>query len=59
MCISKGLAADMEMSDLSEFAGPKITVNCVCGLTFPLGFEVKSYIKIKILHKTYINELTL
>lgn len=49
----------MEMSDLSEFAGPKITVNCVCGLTFPLDFEVKSYIKIKILHKTYINELTL
>lgn len=33
MCISKRLAADMEMSDLSAFAGPSITVNCLCALT--------------------------
>lgn len=39
MCISKRLAVDMEMSDLSAFAGLSITVNCLYALTSLFRFR--------------------
>lgn len=47
MCLAKGLAADMETSDVSAFPGPRITV----GIDISFRTEVKSHIKIKTLHK--------
>lgn len=47
VCTSKGLTADMEMSDLSAFTGPRITVS----IDASDRSEGKSHIKIKTLHK--------
>jgi len=47
VCTSKALAAGMEMSDLSAFTGPRITV----WIDISFTLEVKSHIKIKTLHK--------
>lgn len=47
MCTTKGLAADLEMSDVSAFPGPHIAV----GIDISFRLEVKSHIKIKTLLK--------